>query len=340
MADAPPHAPLLAVRDLRIAVRLGGRDVVAVDGVSFALSAGRTLGIVGESGSGKSLTARAIMGLLPANTRVAGGEVRFEDVDLCRLSDREMRRRRGAGLAMIFQDPLRALDPTMRVGKQITEAIAAHQPVGRAEARRKALALLDAVRIPAAAKRLDDYPHHLSGGMRQRVMIAIALAGRPRLLIADEPTTALDVTTQGEILDLLRQLQGELDMAIVLITHDMGVAAECTDRIAVMYAGRLVEEGPTEAVFATPRMPYTRGLLDSVVDTATAPHALLHAIGGRPPILTEMPPGCRFHPRCARASGQCTEGAPQLEPDRQPHRWACWSPLEPAAGSGPTTSCP
>jgi oligopeptide/dipeptide ABC transporter ATP-binding protein len=340
MVDAVPSVPLLAVRDLRIAVHLGGRDVVAVDGVSFALSPGRTLGIVGESGSGKSLTARAIMGLLPANTRVTGGEIGFEGVDLCRLSDREMRRRRGAGLAMIFQDPLRALDPTMRVGKQIMEAIAAHQPVGRGEARRKALALLDAVRIPAAARRLDDYPHHLSGGMRQRVMIAIALAGRPRLLIADEPTTALDVTTQGEILELLRQLQSELEMAIVLITHDMGVAAECTDRIAVMYAGRLAEEGPTETVFAAPRMPYTRGLLDSVVDTDTTPHALLHAIGGRPPILTEMPSGCRFHPRCARATGQCAEGAPELGPDRRPHRWACWSPLEPPADRAPATSRP
>lgn len=328
MTDADPLQPLLAVRNLRVEARLAGRDLVAVDGVSFTLSRGRTLGIVGESGSGKSLTARAIMGLLPANTHIAGGEVWFEGVDLCPLSDREMRRRRGAGLAMIFQDPLRALDPTMRVGEQIVEAIAAHQRIGRTEARRKALALLDAVRIPAAQKRLDDYPHHLSGGMRQRVMIAIALAGRPRLLIADEPTTALDVTTQAEILDLLRQLQQELDMAIVLITHDMGVASECTDRIAVMYAGRLVEEGPTGAVFVRPHMPYTRGLLDSVVDIDTPPHALLHAVGGRPPALTEMPSGCRFHPRCAYAAGQCAERAPKLAPDGQDHRWACWFPLD------------
>ena len=333
MPDGDLSSPLLAVRNLRVEARLAGRELVAVDGVSFMLARGRTLGIVGESGSGKSLTARAIMGLLPANTRVAGGEVRFEGVDLCPLSDREMRRRRGAGLAMIFQDPLRALDPTMRVGEQIVEAIAAHQRIGRAESRRKARTLLDAVRIPAAEKRLDDYPHHLSGGMRQRVMIAIALAGRPRLLIADEPTTALDVTTQSEILDLLGQLQQELDMAIVLITHDMGVASQCTDRIAVMYAGRLVEEGPTSAVFAQPHMPYTRGLLDSVVDIDTPPHALLHAVGGRPPALTEMPAGCRFHPRCTRAAGQCAELAPQLAPERQDHRWACWFPLEGSGGA-------
>ena len=333
MPDGDLSSPLLAVRNLRVEARLAGRELVAVDGVSFMLARGRTLGIVGESGSGKSLTARAIMGLLPANTRVAGGEVRFEGVDLCPLSDREMRRRRGAGLAMIFQDPLRALDPTMRVGEQIVEAIAAHQRIGRAESRRKARALLDAVRIPAAEKRLDDYPHHLSGGMRQRVMIAIALAGRPRLLIADQPTTALDVTTQSEILDLLGQLQQELDMAIVLITHDMGVASQCTDRIAVMYASRMVEEGPTSAVFAQPHMPYTRGLLDSVVDIDTPPHALLHAVGGRPPALTEMPAGCRFHPRCTRAAGQCAELAPQLAPERQDHRWACWFPLEGSGGA-------
>ncbi|WIM09508.1 ABC transporter ATP-binding protein [Enhydrobacter sp.] len=328
MPDGQPFRPLLAVRNLRVEARLAGRDLVAVDGVSFTLSHGRTLGIVGESGSGKSLTARAIMGLLPANTRIAGGEVCFEGVDLRPLSDREMRRRRGAGLAMIFQDPLRSLDPTMRVGEQIVEAITAHHRVGRAESRNTALALLDAVRIPAAAKRLDDYPHHLSGGMRQRVMIAIALAGRPRLLIADEPTTALDVTTQAEILDLLRQLQQELDMAMVLITHDMGVASECTDRIAVMYAGRLVEEGPTNDVFARPRMPYTRGLLDSVVDVDTPPHALLHAVGGRPPSLAEMPSGCRFHPRCTRATAQCAGQAPRLAPAGQDHRWACWLPLD------------
>jgi len=328
MVDAGSSPPLLAVRELCIAVKLAGRELTAVDQVSFDLFHGRTLGIVGESGSGKSLTARAIMGLLPANARVPGGEVRFEGVDLCPLPDREMRRRRGAGLAMIFQDPLRALDPTMRVGEQIVEAVAVHRRIGRAEARRKAFELLEAVRIPAAQKRLDDYPHHLSGGMRQRVMIAIALAGRPRLLIADEPTTALDVTTQAEILDLLRQLQQELGMAIILITHDMGIAAEITDRIAVMYAGRLAEEGPTPEVFARPRMPYTRGLLDSIVDVETEPHALLHAIGGRPPALTEMPSGCRFHPRCSRAIARCADQVPPLDCDPEEHRWACWLPLD------------
>jgi oligopeptide/dipeptide ABC transporter ATP-binding protein len=328
MAEAAPDAPLLAVEELYVAVRLAGASVFAVEGVSFSVAAGQTLGIVGESGSGKSLTARAVMGLLPRNAAIAGGSIRFAGVDLAALPDRRMRRRRGTDLAMIFQDPLRALDPTMRVGEQIGEAIAAHRRISRAEARRAVLGLLDAVRIPAAAGRLNDYPHQMSGGMRQRVMIAIALAGRPRLLIADEPTTALDVTTQAEILDLLQQLQAELGMAIVLITHDMAIASQCTDRIAVMYAGRLVEDGATERVFAQPRMPYTRGLLDSVVDLDTEPLALLHAIGGRPPSLADMPPGCRFHPRCPQRIARCSEAAPALAGEVAAHRWACWSPLD------------
>jgi oligopeptide/dipeptide ABC transporter ATP-binding protein len=322
--------PLLAVRNLTIAVRLNGQDHDAVDDISFSLPAGHTLGIVGESGSGKSLTARALMALLPRGARVTSGAIRFEGTDLCGLPDRALRRLRGAALSMIFQDPLRALDPTMAVGDQIAEAVRAHRRVGRGEMQREVLRLLDAVRIPAAEKRMTDYPHQLSGGMRQRVMIAIALAGRPKLLIADEPTTALDVTTQAEILDLLKQLQQALNMAMILITHDMGVAAECADRIAVMYAGRIVEEGDTARVFASPRMPYTSGLLQSVVDFDTVPRSLLHTIGGRAPHLMELPDGCRFHTRCAAATERCRMEVPQLDAVGTQHRWACWSPLPPA----------
>jgi len=327
MDDLRLEPPLLVAKRLSIALRVSGRDVLAVEDVSFEVYPGGTLGIVGESGSGKSLTARALMGLLPDAARLAGGRVMFDGVDLARLPERIMRRRRGAGLAMIFQDPLRALDPMMRVDQQIVEALRAHGRLGRREARKEALELLDAVRISAAARRLDDYPHQLSGGMRQRVMIAIALAGRPKLLIADEPTTALDVTTQAEILDLLQQLQRELGMAMILITHDMGVASEVTDRVAVMYAGRMVESASTPTIFAAPRMPYTAGLLGSVIDVETVPHSRLSAIGGRPPSLGDLPSGCRFHPRCNRADIVCAARTPPLREDRMGHRCACWHPL-------------
>jgi peptide/nickel transport system ATP-binding protein len=327
MAEPVNREALLTVRGLTIAVRLKGHEFRAVDDISFSLSAGRTLGIVGESGSGKSVTARALMALLPAGVRVSAGTILFEGTNLRSLSDRALRRLRGTALAMIFQDPLRALDPTMTVGEQIAEAIRAHRRVSGTEMRREVLGLLDAVRISAAEKRLTDYPHQLSGGMRQRVMIAIALAGRPKLLIADEPTTALDVTTQAEILDLLKQLQHELNMAMILITHDMGVAAECADRIAVMYAGRIVEEGDTARVFSNPRMPYTGGLLQSVVNFGTPPRSLLHTIGGYAPSLIDMPTGCRFHTRCAASSLRCRLEAPQLDSGDERHHWACWSPL-------------
>ena len=329
MADPANDHALLAVRGLTITVRLQGQELVAVDDLSFALPAGRTLGIVGESGSGKSLTARALMALLPQGAQVSAGTIVFQGTDLRTLSDRALRRLRGTALGMIFQDPLRALDPTMAVGEQIAEAIRAHRRVGRSEMRREVLALLEAVRISAPEKRMTDYPHQLSGGMRQRVMIAIALAGRPKLLIADEPTTALDVTTQAEILDLLKQLQQELNMAMILITHDMGVAAECADRIAVMYAGRIVEEGDTARVFSSPRMPYTSGLLQSVVHVDTAPRSLLHTIGGRAPSLVDLPTGCRFHTRCAISDRRCRLEAPQLDFGDEHHRWACWRPLVP-----------
>jgi oligopeptide/dipeptide ABC transporter ATP-binding protein len=325
---------LLAVHGLTITARLQGHEFIAVDDISFSLSPCQTLGIVGESGSGKSITARAVMALLPRGLGVSAGTILFEGTDLRTLSDRALRQLRGTDLAMIFQDPLRALDPTMAVGDQIAEAIRAHRRVGRTEVRREVLSLLEAVRIPAAEKRITDYPHQLSGGMRQRVMIATALAGRPKLLIADEPTTALDVTTQAEILDLLKQLQQELGMAMILITHDMGVAAECADRIAVMYAGRIVEEGDTAQVFASPRMPYTNGLLQSVVNVDTVPRSLLHTIGGRGPSLIDMPTGCRFHTRCAASHVRCRLEAPRLDGGDEQHRWACWAPLTPEAAAG------
>lgn len=327
MADVGNSTPLLAVHNLALGVQLQGSGFIVVDNISFTLSAGRTLGIVGESGSGKSVTARAIMGLLPIGVYITTGSIVLNGTDLRSLPERALRRLRGTALAMIFQDPLRSLDPTMAVGDQIAEAIRVHRRLGRSEVRREVRALLDAVRIPAAEKRLMDYPHQLSGGMRQRIMIAIALAGRPKLLIADEPTTALDVTTQAEILELLKQLQQELGMAMILITHDMGVAAECADRIAVMYAGRIVEEGDTARVFANPRMPYTSGLLQSVVNFDTPPRSLLHTIGGHAPSLVDMPSGCRFHTRCTRAMPQCRLDCPVLNNEDWKHAWACWSPL-------------
>ena len=333
MADLASPQPLLQVEALSIAIRLPGHTGLAVEDVSFSLPAGGTLGIVGESGSGKSLTARALIRLLPPAARLAGGRIMFDGEDLARLPERQMRHRRGAGLAMIFQDPLRALDPTMRIGAQITEALRLHRALDRRAARQEALRLLDAVRIPAAASRLDAYPHQLSGGMRQRVMIAIALAGQPRLLIADEPTTALDVTTQAEILDLLQQLQQDLGMAMILITHDMAVASECTDQIAVMYAGRVVELAKTGTIFAAPQMPYTTGLLASLIDVATEPHAKLNTIPGRPPSLNDLPTGCRFHPRCPRADARCAAQAPCLEEAQAGHARACWHPLDAAAGT-------
>jgi oligopeptide/dipeptide ABC transporter ATP-binding protein len=319
---------LLEVDDLHVRFRTSRGIVDAVRGVSFCVAAGETLGVVGESGSGKSVTARAIMRLLPMPpAEVHRGRVSFEGVDLLRLSDKEMRRYRGSKIAMIYQDPMRALNPTMRVGAQIAEAVTAHHSeLGHTAVRTRVLELLDAVQIPAAADRAQSYPHQLSGGMRQRVVIAMALACNPSLLIADEPTTALDVTVQAEILDLLAQLQTELDMAMILVTHDLGVASWHAHRIMVMYDGSIVEQAPTQEIFAAMRMPYTRALFDSIPRLEQSSHVPLPAISGQPPDGFEHIPGCSFHPRCGHGDERCALEAPALVADGD-HEWACFHPL-------------
>ena len=319
-----PGAPLLSVEDLRVEL-VSGLSVVR--GVSLRLDAGRTLGIVGESGSGKSVTARAIMGLLPRDTWRVGGSVRLRGRELVGLAPRPLRRVWGNDVAMVFQDPMRSFDPTMRVGDQIVEAMRSHLDIDRGAARARAIHLLRMVRVPAAEDYVRLYPHQLSGGMRQRVMIAIALSCSPGLLIADEVTTALDVTTQAHVMQLLKDLQSELGMALVLITHDIRLASAYTDEVVVMYAGRIVERAPTAALLDRPRMPYTRALLDSVPRMGMAPHEPLSVIGGRPADPTALPPGCPFHPRCSFVAEVCRESEPasqELEPD---HLAACWFPL-------------
>jgi ABC-type dipeptide/oligopeptide/nickel transport system ATPase component len=263
-SGAPQDGPLLDVRDLTVTFATERSTVTAVDGVSFHIAPGETLGLVGESGSGKSVTAFAIVRLLQPPGRITGGQVVFEGRDLLTLSEREMREVRGAGISLIFQEPMTALNPVMRVGDQIAEALVCHGVAGWTEARRRAAELLDAVRIPDAARRVRDYPHQLSGGMRQRVMIAIALACRPPLVIADEPTTALDVTIQAQVLDLLRELRVRFNLSLLLITHDFGVIAEMADRVAVMYKGKLVEEGPVRQILRAPAHEYTKSLLAAV----------------------------------------------------------------------------
>ena len=321
---------LLEVEDLRVAFAAGGREIRAVDGVSYRAEAGRTLAIIGESGSGKTVGCRAIMGLLPA-TATINGSARLRGSELIGLSDAQLRKHRGSDMAMVFQDPARSLNPTMRVGSQITEAIRTHRAVSRSEAHAQAVELLRLVRIPAADRRFHEYPHQLSGGMRQRVMIAIALACRPRLLIADEATTALDVTTQAQIMELLLELQRELDMALIMISHDMGLAASYADEVVVMYAGKIVEQAPARQLFGkggTVKMRYTRALLDAIPHLERAAHTELPVVTGRPPDPAALPPGCSFAPRCPRAADDCTAKAPALTEHAPGHSWACWHPCE------------
>ena len=317
---------LLEVQDLKTYFKVKAGRVRAVNGVSFAVKPGEKVGVVGESGCGKSVTALSIMRLLPQPAgEYAGGSVLFDDKDLLDLPEKEMRRVRGGKIGMIFQDPMTCLNPTMTVGKQIGEALRIHLKLDKDEALKRAVSLLDQVGIPAAAERINSYPHQFSGGMRQRVMIAIALACNPKLLIADEPTTALDVTVQAQILELIDGVCTEFGTAVILITHDLGVVAGMTDRVIVMYAGKVVETAPTDELFANPRHPYTLGLLASVPRLDEQRHSQLKTIEGSPPDLIKPPSGCPFMPRCAFARAICRT-MPALDPlaGKSEHLKACW----------------
>jgi oligopeptide/dipeptide ABC transporter ATP-binding protein len=321
---------LLEVEDLRVAFAAGGREIRAVDGVSYRVEAGRTLAVIGESGSGKTVGCRALMGLLPASAEISGS-ARLRGSELIGLSDAQLRKHRGSDMAMVFQDPARSLNPTMQIGRQITEAVKTHRTMSRSEALALAVELLRLVRIPAADRRFHEYPHQLSGGMRQRVMIAIALACRPRLLIADEATTALDVTTQAQIMELLLELQQELGMGLILISHDLGLAASYADEVVVMYAGKIVEQAPAKRLFGaggTVRMRYTRALLDAIPHLERAAHTELPVVTGRPPDPTALPAGCSFAPRCPARAGDCEAKEPSLAEHDPGHWWACWHPCE------------
>jgi peptide/nickel transport system ATP-binding protein len=316
--------PLLTVEDLETRIRVPEGVLHAVDGVSFAVPAGRTVGIVGESASGKSMTALSIMGLLPRpHAEITGGLINFDGHDLATLSEREFERLRGREIGMIFQDPMTSLHPTLTIGTQITEVLRQHLNLGRREARDRAGELLVSVGIADGAKRLDSHPHEFSGGMRQRVMIAMAIACGPKLLIADEPTTALDVRIQADVLDLLQDLQERMGMAMLLITHDMGVIAQVAEEVVVMYAGQVVERAPAEELFARPEHPYTEALLGAIPqpESPDVRHMRLTAIPGRPPTVIDPAPGCRFFPRCAYAGlgDGCGAATPELRELRSGH---------------------
>ena len=316
---------LLDVQDLRVRFATEDGVVKAVDGVSLSVEAGKMLGVVGESGSGKSVSMLTVMGLTRAENATISGAAGFEGRDVLSMPDEELRRVRGNDIAMIFQDPLSSLHPFFRVGTQIVEAMQAHRDISDAAARDRAVELLGMVGIPDPRQRLDAYPHELSGGMRQRAMIAMALSNEPKLLIADEPTTALDVTVQAQILQLLARLQRELGMAVVLITHDLGVVAEVTDQIVVMYAGRIVEAASTERIFRAPEHPYTWGLLQSIPRLDKPRDEPLVPIAGLPPSLINLPTGCSFHPRCPYVRERHRHVEPGLEPvpSDPSHRVAC-----------------
>ncbi len=325
----PGAQTLLDVRDVKTHFQTRRGLVRAVDGVSFTLERGKTLGVVGESGSGKSVLSRSIMGLLPKSNIEASGEVLFEGRNISALSEADHRGLWGTEMAMIFQDPMTALNPVMKIGNQITESLRFHLDMSKSDAKQTAVALLQAVKIPEPEKRFNSYPHEMSGGMRQRVVIAVALACGPKLLFADEPTTALDVTVQAQILDLLDQQQRERYMAMMLVTHDLGVVAGRADEIAVMYAGRIVEQAPTKELFQNLKMPYTEALLAAIPRLHDPSHTRLMAIGGRPPDLVSPPRGCSFSPRCLYAQDRCREESPELVavPGRSDHRFACFYPV-------------
>lgn len=319
---------VLQVRGLSVDAEAGRRSVQLITDVSFELRAGESLGLIGESGSGKSVTSRALLGILPSNARISQGEISLNDVDLVGCPEVFWKGVRGAQIAMVFQDPMRSLNPTMTVGHQVMESIAIHRPgTSKRELQELALELLDQVHIPDSTRRFRAYPHQFSGGMRQRICIAMALGGNPEVLIADEATTALDVTIQAEILDLLGDLRRERQMALLLITHDLGIAASHTDRVCVMYAGKIVESGKTADVLAAPHMPYTRGLLDAV-PSLEGPRAQLKSVRGMPPSPGARPEGCAFHPRCDRRLELCEHDSPGVTRLKGERSFRCWHPLE------------
>lgn len=319
---------LLEVKDLRTHFKTPRGLVRAVDGVSLTLERGRTLGLVGESGSGKSVLSRSIMRLFPKRNVFTDGQVIFEGRELTALSEKEMRKYWGVEMSMVFQDPMTSLNPVMKIGNQLTEGLRKHIGLSRDEADKNALALLKSVQIPEPEQRLEEFAHQLSGGMRQRVTIAMALACGPKLLFADEATTALDVTVQAQILNLLQDLQEERDMGMILVTHDLGVVAGRSHDIAVMYAGKIVEKAPTSVLFSDMKMPYTEALLRSIPKIENPSHTKLLAIGGRPPDLIDPPTGCNFSPRCPYAQDKCREEEPPLvDGPTAGHQYACWFPV-------------
>ena len=319
---------LLQVDNLHTHFRTERGLVRAVDGVSFTLERGKCLGVVGESGSGKTVLSRSIMGLLPHHNTVTSGSVRFEGHEILGAPTNEMRQLWGREMAMVFQNPMTSLNPVMKIGKQIAEPLRLHLDMSKADARATAERLLRDVRIPEATRRLDQFPHELSGGMRQRAMIAIALACGPALLFADEPTTALDVTVQSQILQLIGEQRRDRNMSVILVTHDLGVVAGHTDEIAVMYGGKLVEKAPTRTLFANMKMPYTMSLMRSIPKLEQPSHTRLSTIPGRPPDLVNPPKGCRFAPRCAYVQPRCTDEEPPLiAAETSDHVYACWYPV-------------
>jgi len=332
-----PGIPLLEVTDVATGFETARGLVRSVDGVSFSLERGHTIGIVGESGSGKTVLSRSIMGLLPHKGVVRSGSIRFDGTEIGEASPKEMRKFWGDAMAMVFQDPMTSLNPVMKIGRQITEAIHTHLDVTKQFADELAVSLLESVRVPDPERRMGEYPHQLSGGLRQRICIAIALACGPQLLLADEPTTALDVTVQAQVLDVLAQQQRERFMAVILVTHDLGVVAGRADDVLVMYAGQVVEKAPTATLFRHMKMPYTEALLRSIPKLTEPSHTRLAAIPGRPPDLVSPPPGCRFAPRCPYAQDKCREEMPPLvDGDTPGHQFRCWFPV----GSTPVSIGP
>lgn len=316
---------VLEVKNLAVSFKTFFGEVEAVRGISFEVGKRETVAIVGESGCGKSVTANSIMQLLPMPPAFyKSGEIFFNGVDLLKKSQKEMQDIRGDQIAMVFQDPMTSLNPTMRIGKQIVEGLIHHQKISKVEARKKAIEMLNLVAVPQAEKRITQFPHEFSGGMRQRVMIALAMVSTPQLLIADEPTTALDVTVQAQILELMKELQDKLDMAIILITHDLGIVADMSDKVIVMYAGQIVEEGLTEEMFKNPKHPYTKKLLASVPRLDMSRDEPLHSIDGTPPDLYIPPKGCSFYDRCDYAMKICKDNMPDFESESKTHKSRCW----------------